>query len=172
MPTPFMYAGTRHMMPHPKPVRRKTSALDGYYKDGNPVATAYIGDTLTWNVPGYPTGWVYLVQYNNGQPGYNKEFWNPMAPYTLSEKDHTGLVQNTVYDKNPAQGGAVIETDSIYVYPRPTAQQGTTSSGSGGSSTTTVTTGGSGGGTAAAPAADNTGLWLAIAAAVAFLMIA
>lgn len=115
MPTPFMYSGMQHVMPHPKPVRRKTSALDGYYKNGIPTVNANIGDTITYDVPGHTPGTVFLVQANNGQPGYRGPFTVPMAPYLLTVKDHTGLVTNIVYDKDPAQGGVVIETDQIYI---------------------------------------------------------
>ena len=50
-----------------------------------------------------------------------------MAPYLLSASDHTGLITNTVYDKDPAAGGVVIETDYITINPQTAA--GTTTSG-------------------------------------------
>jgi hypothetical protein len=102
---------------HPRPLPRKTSFLDGYYKNGIAVNQAAMGDTLTYNVPG-ATSPVFLVQTVNGTPGYRGLFPIPMAPYMMTPgRDAQGTINNTVYNRDPAAGGSVIETDSIFIGP-------------------------------------------------------
>lgn len=109
----------RSLLDHPRPLRRKTSELDGYYKNGIPITSAMIGDTVTWDVPGHSPGTVYLVQNVNGQPGYMGPIAVPMAPFLLTPAQQTGLWSNTVYDK---QGGNVIEADSLTILAQQTNQ--------------------------------------------------
>jgi len=101
---------------HPRPVQRKTSFLDGYYKNSVPVTQAMMGDTLTYDVPGHSPGTVFLVQTVNNVPGYRGNFPVPMAPYTMTPgRDQSGQYNNVVYDKDPVAGGVVIETDGIFI---------------------------------------------------------
>lgn len=116
-----MLGGNRSLLLHPRPLRRKTSYLDGYYKNGIPVTTAQIGDNVSYDVPGHSPGQVFLVQTVNGAPNYSGPFTVPMPARLLGPGDKTGLYQNTVYDR---QGGTVIETDSLQVNPSPYTQGG------------------------------------------------
>ena len=114
----MIYGGHRTLSPHPRPLRRKTSALDGYYKNGIPVTTMQVGETVTYDVPGAPRQ-VYLVQTVNGVQSFNGPYSLPMAPYTLNVNDRPGTYVNMVYDKSPSSGGVLLESDSATLLPAP-----------------------------------------------------
>jgi hypothetical protein len=89
--------------------------LKGYTKNGAPTITAQWGDTIVWDIPGHSPGTVFLRQTVNGVLGYNGTISVPTAPITLGPGQPTGIWYNTVYDKDPAQGGVVIETDTLTI---------------------------------------------------------
>ncbi len=84
-----------------------------YLKNGQPASVLYVGDVMTFNVPGYSNVW--LEQKQNGTPQYSGPIGLPMPAYTLLARD-IGTFTASVYQLT--QGGTrgqLIGTDSIQV---------------------------------------------------------
>jgi hypothetical protein len=90
-----------------------------YLKNGQPASVLYVGDMMSFNVPGYSQVW--LEQTQNGNPQYSGPFSLPMTPYTLLPQDQ-GTFAASVYTLTPGNTrGQPIGTDSIQVQARPAA---------------------------------------------------
>lgn len=130
------------------------SGLGIYYlKNGQPVDTLYVGDQMTFNVPGYSKIW--LDQYQNGQLQYSGPFDLPMPPYTLLPRD-VGSFTASIFELKPnGTKGDNIGTDRVTVLAAPASQVQTqtiyappTVVGQGAPAYSNVAAGGSGAGTA------------------------
>jgi hypothetical protein len=86
-----------------------------YLRNGQPTSVLYVGDSMSFNVPGYSQIW--LDQTQNGATQFSGPFSLPMAPYTLLPRDE-GMFQANVYElKSNQTRGALIGSDSIRVQP-------------------------------------------------------
>ncbi len=84
-----------------------------YFKNGQAASVLYVGDVMTFNVPGYSKVW--LDQKQNGTPQYSGPIDLPMPAYQLLPRD-VGTFTASVYQLNAGgQKGQLIGTDSIQV---------------------------------------------------------
>lgn len=91
-----------------------------YFKNGQPATVLYVGDTMSFNVPGYSQVW--LDQYQNGALQYSGPMSLPMPPYTLQARD-AGSFTASVYKLSPAgKKSDSIGSDQIQVLTQPAAQ--------------------------------------------------
>jgi len=90
------------------------AGLGAYYlKNGQPVTTLYVGDVMTFNVPGYNQVW--LDQYQNGNLQFSGPMNLPMPPYTLLSRD-VGTFTASVFQLSPSgKRSDSIGTDTVKV---------------------------------------------------------
>lgn len=85
-----------------------------YTVNGQPVSTVKCGDTIGFDVPGYPHAWVVVAQ--DGHITFDGPMDLPMPPYTLRCPDDVGFFQVGAYVLTPdGKRGAVIGSTSITV---------------------------------------------------------
>lgn len=137
------------------------------------VATQFVcGQTITYAVPGYSKIW--LVQTQNGQPQFNGPMAVPMPPYTLDCTRDVGTFVQTAYElTTDGKRGGLIGGATANVLPSLSLAPVVAG---GGPVSVSVTAAAPGApfdpltSSPAAPAADNTFLYVALAAGAYLLL--
>lgn len=87
-----------------------------YLVNGEPVSSVLCGETITFDVTGYPRAWIIVAQ--DGQVTFDAPMDLPMPAYKLKCSDDIGYFQAAAYAITPQGGrGNVIGTASLNVRP-------------------------------------------------------
>ena len=93
-----------------------------YFKNGQPVTSLTVGDTMTFNVPGESAVW--LDQYQNGVLQFSGPMNLPMPPYTLLPRDQGTFTASVYKLSGSGKKGDNIGTDQIQVLAAPISAGG------------------------------------------------